>query len=107
MVKIRYIAHDGAETVVDGKAGDSVMITATANGVDGIVGECGGSAMCATCHVYVDEAWLDRLAPVEEVEDVMLDATECERRGASRLGCQIELTENLDGLVVHMPERQR
>lgn len=82
------------------------MQTALDNGVDGIVGECGGSAMCATCHVYVDEAFLDLLPPMKEVENEMLECTATERRPNSRLSCQIKLDAVLDGIVVELPETQ-
>jgi 2Fe-2S ferredoxin len=82
------------------------MQAAVTNGVDGIVGECGGSAMCATCHVYVDEAFLDRLEPMSELEDELLESTASPRLPNSRLGCQISLTNALDGLVVKVPDRQ-
>ncbi|MEQ8347084.1 MAG: 2Fe-2S iron-sulfur cluster-binding protein [Sneathiellaceae bacterium] len=106
MVKVIYTADDGSRTEVEAKAGDSLMQTAIVNGVDGIVGECGGSAMCATCHVYVDPAWLDRLPPRSEVEEEMLESTASERRDNSRLSCQIVAAPDLDGIVVVMPPDQ-
>ena len=106
MVKVTYIAHDGTETTLDGDAGDSVMSTAIAGGVDGIVAECGGSMMCATCHCYVDAAWTDRTGARPEPEDDMLESAASEVRDTSRLSCQIRLTPELDGLVVHLPEDQ-
>lgn len=106
MVKVTYRAHDGSETVVEANAGTSLMQTAIANGIDGIVGECGGSAMCATCHVYVPEDWLQRLPPRSEVEDEMLDSAVAERKGNSRLSCQIVAAPEIDGIVVEMPEEQ-
>lgn len=106
MPSVTYVHPDGTRQSVDARAGDSVMETATGNDVDGIVAECGGSAMCATCHVYVDEAWADRLAPRSEVEDDLLDSTASERRTSSRLSCQLPVTAELDGLVVHLPAEQ-
>jgi 2Fe-2S ferredoxin len=106
MVKLTYIEHDGTETVVEGDPGDTVMSTAIANGIDGIVGECGGSMMCATCHCYVDDAWTDRTGDRMDGEDDMLDCAASEVRPTSRLSCQIKLSEDLDGLVVHLPEEQ-
>lgn len=106
MVKLTYIEHDGTETVVEADPGDTVMSTAIANGIDGIVGECGGSMMCATCHCYVDDAWTDRTGERMDGEDDMLDCAASEVRPTSRLSCQIKLSEDLDGLVVHLPEEQ-
>lgn len=106
MPLVTYIDASGTRTQIDVPINDSVMEGAIANGVDGIVAECGGSAMCATCHVYVEEAFLDLLPPVGEVEDSMLDLTASERRGNSRLSCQIRMSQALDGLVVHTPDSQ-
>lgn len=77
-------------------------------GLDGIVGECGGSAMCATCHVYVgqDQGQVKMFPPVSAVEDAMLDSTSSERRSESRLSCQLRVTEAFDGLVIRFPESQ-
>lgn len=106
MVKVRYIQPDGSEKTVDVNAGWSVMQAATAKGIDGIEAECGGSCNCATCHVYVDEADLARLPAPDEGEEAMLDNVACERKATSRLACQIKLTDAMDGLTVHLPERQ-
>lgn len=106
MVKVIYIAADGTETEVDGAEGASVMQTAVANDVDGIVGECGGSMMCATCHCYVDDGWLAKTGERGHDEDEMLEGAASEVRQSSRLSCQIRLTPALDGLVVHLPEEQ-
>ena len=76
-------------------------------GVDGIVAECGGSCLCATCHVYVEEKFLPLLAPIDEAQDAMLDSTACERLPNSRLSCQIQVRPELEGLVVRMPEYQK
>ena len=75
--------------------------------VDGIIGECGGAAMCGTCHVRVDDEWLPRLAPMQRNEDELLDCTAAPRGPSSRLSCQLRMTEALDGLSLSMPERQR
>jgi 2Fe-2S ferredoxin len=105
MPKITYITTAGLERPVDVKAGQSVMEGAVKNGVAGIEAECGGACSCATCHVYVDPAWLDRIGPRTEVEQSMLDyATDV--RAESRLSCQTSVTEALDGLVIRMPRRQ-
>ncbi len=106
MVKVTFIEHDGTETTVEAAEGDSVMSAAIANGIDGIVAECGGSMMCATCHCYVDDAWADRTGPRKEGEDDMLESAASEVKETSRLSCQIKLTADLDGLVVHLPEEQ-
>jgi 2Fe-2S ferredoxin len=87
-------------------AGLSVMQGATNQSVNGIVGECGGNAMCATCHVYVEPAQFARLPPMGADEDAVLDSTASERRPNSRLSCQIVVTPELDGLTVHLPVRQ-
>ncbi|MEO1202467.1 MAG: 2Fe-2S iron-sulfur cluster-binding protein [Pseudomonadota bacterium] len=105
MPKIIYINTDGTRTEADVKSGYTVMEGAMDNGVDGIVAECGGACACATCHSYVDEAWLDKLPPMDDMEDSMLDVA-YERRDNSRLTCQIEVTEALDGLVVHVAENE-
>jgi 2Fe-2S ferredoxin len=103
---VRYISHTGVESPIDVPLGDSVMEGAIKNGVDGIVAECGGACMCATCHVYVDETWLNQLTPIAEDENAMLDTTACPRRPNSRLSCQIPVTKELDGLTVRTPETQ-
>jgi 2Fe-2S ferredoxin len=106
MPSITFIHSDGRSQTVEADTGASAMSTAIANGVDGILAECGGSAVCATCHVHVDEAWLGRLAPISEEEDALLDGTATERLSNSRLSCQIKMTAELDGLVLRLPERQ-
>lgn len=106
MPKITYVDVDGTETTLEVAIGTSLMQSAVANGLAGIVAECGGSAMCATCHVYVDEQQLSRLEPVTAVEDAMLDSTACARKPNSRLSCQLIATEESDGLVVHLPKTQ-
>ncbi|NYZ17485.1 2Fe-2S iron-sulfur cluster binding domain-containing protein [Azospirillum sp. RWY-5-1] len=106
MAKVTFIEHDGAELVVDIPTGWTVMQGAVQNGVAGIEGECGGSCACATCHCYVDEAFLDGLPAPGETEDEMLGCTASERRANSRLSCQIRVTDALDGLVVRLPEAQ-
>jgi 2Fe-2S ferredoxin len=105
-VAVTYISHAGDTQKVAVPIGDSVMEGAIKNGIDGIVAECGGACQCATCHVYVDEAFLNRLQPIQENEDEMLNTAFSERRPNSRLGCQIPVTKELDGLVVRTPEAQ-
>jgi ferredoxin, 2Fe-2S len=105
MAKITYIDADGSATVLDVAAGDSVMRGAVLNGVDGIVAQCGGGASCGTCHVYVDRQSTDALPAMHPVEDELLFGTASPRRDNSRLSCQLPV-DDLDGLVVHLPERQ-
>lgn len=105
MPQITYISHDGNATEVDVPVGNSVMQGAVDNMIDGIVAECGGSCSCATCHCYVDEAWVSKLPPASGMEKDMLECV-LEPRPNSRLSCQLEVTEELDGLVVHLPESQ-
>ena len=106
MVKVTFIAHDSTRTEIDGAEGESVMSLAIANDVDGIVAECGGSMMCATCHCYVDDDWAAATGPRLDGEDDMLGCAVSEVTQRSRLSCQIKLTEALDGLVVHLPQEQ-
>src|SRR5689334_16785280 len=106
MTTITFIHPDHTKQSVDAEDGSSVMRAALTQGVDGIVAECGGSAVCATCHVYVDEGWLGKLEPVGDDEDALLDGTACERLPNSRLSCQIKVSPALEGLVVRLPERQ-
>ncbi|MBL4801378.1 MAG: 2Fe-2S iron-sulfur cluster binding domain-containing protein [Emcibacter sp.] len=106
MVKITYIAADLTETTVEAAEGDSLMKVATTNGIGGIVGECGGYMMCATCHVYVDERFIDLLPPRSEEEDEMLESAASGRRDNSRLSCQIKACPEIEGIIVHMPEYQ-
>lgn len=106
MPDIRFIHPDGREEGFEAPDGVSLMQAATGYGIDGITAECGGSGICATCHVYVDPAWVDRLPPPEPHELDMLEATAAERRATSRLSCQIQLGPQLQGLLVHLPDRQ-
>lgn len=106
MSKIIYVSPKGVRTQIDLKDGWTVMQGGTLNGVDGIDGECGGSCSCATCHVYVDEDWIGKLPAMAEPEDEMLDCAESERKANSRLGCQIRMSPELEGLVVYLPEVQ-
>ena len=107
MPNITYIAYTGETTRVDVPLGDSVMEGAVQNGIDGIVAECGGSCMCATCHVYVDEGFLPLLDPIDETQEAMLECTAADRKSNSRLSCQIKVVSKLDGLIVRMPETQK
>jgi 2Fe-2S ferredoxin len=106
MTTITFIRPDGGTERVEAKPGDSVMQLAVAHGIDEIVAECGGNAMCATCHVYVDDQWIDRLPAMTEEQDALLDGTASDRLPSSRLSCQIKVEPELDGLVLRLPERQ-
>ena len=105
MAKITYVETDGAEHAVEVASGLSVMDGAKRYAIPGIDGDCGGACACATCHVYVDPAWVDRLEPMEELEQAMLDFA-FDVRETSRLSCQIKVDDSLDGLIVHTPARQ-
>lgn len=105
MPRITFITPDGERHEVDVQNGYSVMEAAINNNIEGIVAECGGACACATCHSYIDEAWLDKLPPMDDMEDSMLDAA-YDRRDNSRLTCQLEVNEKLDGLVVHVAENE-
>ena len=106
MAKITYVEFNGREHVVDVKPGLSVMEGAKKNDIPGIDADCGGGCSCATCHVFVDPAWLEAVGgrtPIEEATIEFADGVEPN----SRLSCQIKVSEALDGLVVRMPESQR
>ena len=105
MAKVTYVEHDGTEHVVDVRTGLSVMEGAVKNNLPGIDADCGGACACATCHVYVDEAWLDKTGVRSAMEESMLDFAEGVEAN-SRLACQIKVTDALEGLVVKMPESQ-
>ncbi len=105
MPKITFIEHNGTEHVVDAEVGMTVMEAAIKNMVPGIEAECGGACACATCHVYVDEAWREKTGQPQEMEEDMLDFA-FDVRPNSRLSCQIKVTDELDGLVVRIPEKQ-
>ncbi len=106
MACVTYVNHDGTENVIDVPNGDSVMQGAVNNMIEGIVAECGGGLSCATCHCYVDDAWIDRVGLPSEAETQMLESTPAEKRHGSRLSCQIAVSDVLDGLVVHLPKSQ-
>ncbi len=105
MIKVTFIEHDGERRTVEATAGSSLMLAAVSNKVPGIDADCGGCCSCGTCHVYVNGEWLDKLQPVDEDEEDMLDMVDG-RRENSRLACQIEVGDHLDGLVVTTPEFQ-
>jgi ferredoxin, 2Fe-2S len=105
MPQITYIEHDGTTHTVEAELGATVMETALRHGVSGIVAECGGSCTCATCLVHIDEAWAGKVGERTEEEEDQLDFA-FDVRPNSRLSCQIKVTEELDGLVVHTPAYQ-
>jgi ferredoxin, 2Fe-2S len=105
MPRITFIESTGERKEVEATVGESVMRAAIDNGVDGIAAECGGCLSCATCHAYVGEEWVDRLTPPTEEEQVMVECA-IDVRPNSRLTCQIQVTDALDGLVVEIPASQ-
>ena len=105
MPKITYITHDNQNYTIDVQNGLTVMEGAIQNDIPGIDADCGGGMSCATCHVYVKEDWYDKLPKKEMGEDDMLDQA-YEPKQNSRLSCQIMVSDDLDGLTVHIPEKQ-
>ncbi len=105
MPSIKFINHDGSEADVHVASGTSVMQAAVDNGISGIVADCGGACSCATCHCYIDEAWLDKVPEADEVEAQMLDFV-MDVQPNSRLSCQVIVEDPLDGLVVRLPASQ-
>jgi 2Fe-2S ferredoxin len=105
MAKITYIEHNGTSHAIEVRNGLSVMEGAVKNNIPGIDADCGGACACATCHVYVDEAWTAKTGSPSAMEESMLDFAN-ELQPNSRLSCQIKVTDDLDGLVVRMPESQ-
>ncbi|UUP15756.1 2Fe-2S iron-sulfur cluster-binding protein [Nitratireductor thuwali] len=105
MTRLTFIAFDGTRFEVEAENGSTVMENAIRNAVPGIEAECGGACACATCHVYVDEEWTDAVGGPEVMEEDMLDFA-YDVRPNSRLSCQIKVSDELDGLVVQVPERQ-
>ncbi|RPE72146.1 2Fe-2S ferredoxin [Pacificibacter maritimus] len=106
MVNIRITNTNGTEQSIESKAGMSLMEALRGANIDGIVAECGGSMSCATCHVVVDTDWLTATGEISDMEDDMLDCTATDRDPGSRLSCQIELSEALDGLQISIPDNQ-
>ena len=105
MVKITYIDAQGTARSVEAPVGSTVMETAIRNNIPGIDAECGGACACATCHVYVDEAWREAVGEPEPMEEDMLDFAS-DVRPSSRLSCQIRVKDGLDGLTVTTPAKQ-
>ena len=105
MVKINFIDHTGETRSVEAETGSTVMEAAIRNAIPGILAECGGACACATSHVYVDESWKEKVGDPSPMEEDMLDFA-FDVRPNSRLSCQIKVRDELDGLVVRIPERQ-
>jgi len=105
MAKITYIEFGGTEHVIDVENGVTVMEGAVKNSIPGIDADCGGACACSTCHVYIDATWLEKVGGPKDMEEDMLDFA-FDVKENSRLSCQIEVSDELDGLIVKMPERQ-
>ncbi|WP_345900599.1 2Fe-2S iron-sulfur cluster-binding protein [Martelella sp. UBA3392] len=105
MLKLKFIGNDDTVYDLEVQDGSTVMENAVRNGVPGIEAECGGACACATCHVYVDEAWTDKVGEPEPMEEDMLDFA-VDVRANSRLSCQITMSAELDGLTVRVPDSQ-
>ena len=106
MAKITYIEFSGAEHTIEVDNGLTVMEGARDNNIPGIEADCGGACACSTCHVYIDSNWIDKLPPKDDMEEDMLDFAYSPDPKASRLTCQLEVTDDFDGLIVRMPEKQ-
>ena len=106
MAKITYIEHNGKSHTIDVANGLTVMEGARDNNIPGIEADCGGACACSTCHVYIDNDWINKLPPIDDIERDMLDFAFEPDENSSRLTCQLEVTEKLDGLIVKMPEKQ-
>jgi len=106
MATVLFVEASGTEHRIDVPTGENLMRAALNEGLEGMVGECGGGLACATCHCYVEEDWADRLPAPAQTELDMLACTASERRPSSRLSCQIIASDALDGLVVHLPAAQ-
>ncbi|MGK6310259.1 2Fe-2S iron-sulfur cluster-binding protein [Variovorax sp. DT-64] len=107
MTSVKFIEPDGNEETINAADGMSVMSAATASGVRGIIGECGGNLSCASCHVFVHKEWFHRLDPIGDLEDEMLNATSEDRTDCSRLSCQIVVKPSLEGMTVTVPPSQQ
>lgn len=105
MPLITFVSHDGASVEVDAQSGVSLMQVAVANGVAGIIGECGGVCSCATCHCYVDDAWAGQIAAPDNQERNMLECV-LDPEPTSRLSCQVKVSDALEGAVIRLPASQ-
>jgi ferredoxin, 2Fe-2S len=106
MPRIHYVAADGSVSELVADSGTSIMQAALMKGLPGINADCGGACQCATCHVYVDEAWATKLPPMDDMEDAMLDSAAEPRQSSSRLSCCLPMSDALDGIVVRLPAKQ-
>jgi ferredoxin, 2Fe-2S len=107
MPVITYVSSSGISRKIDVPSGMTVMQAALNHKVAGILGECGGNCLCATCHVYVDSSFLDRIPPVTENEKFMLSIAAEGPGTSSRLSCQIKMTDELDGIIIQLPRKQK
>ncbi len=107
MPNVTYVSSSGVSRKIDVPAGISVMQAALNHRVEGILGECGGNCMCATCHVYVDASFLERIPPAKDNEKFMLSIAAEGPQSNSRLSCQIKMAEELDGIVIRLPGKQK
>jgi 2Fe-2S ferredoxin len=105
--KVIYVSSAGDAREVEVPSGTTIMAAAVKNGIDEIVAECGGVCMCSTCHVFVDQAFFDKLPRANDTEEAVLEIAAEERQPTSRLSCQIKVTDELSGIVVRLPSRQR
>lgn len=105
MPTVNFLTHDGQERIVEAEAGSSLMQAAVDNGIDEILAECGGACSCATCHCYIDPAWANRLEAADDTEKQLVECA-LNPNEFSRLSCQVTVTEELDGIVVNLPESQ-
>ena len=105
MTKITFVQADGERREIEAENGATIMEVAINNSITGIVGECGGACTCATCHVYIDKDWLEKAGDPSAMEEDMLDFAS-DVRDTSRLSCQVKVSDEFDGLVVHVPANQ-
>jgi 2Fe-2S ferredoxin len=103
MPKVTWVLGDGRKITAEVTVGHNLMEAAVANNVPDVIGECGGCLSCATCHVYVDAGWYEKTGGPGDMEGEMLEITLAERRERSRLSCQIKASDELDGLILHVP----
>lgn len=107
MVAVTIVDHDGTRHELNVPSGNTLMQAAVSNNVRGIVADCGGGLSCATCHCYIDDAWLGKVGGASsDAESQLLECVAAERKSTSRLSCQIKVTDAMEGLVVHLPESQ-
>ena len=105
MPRVTFVQPDGSRETVEARPGRTVMEAAREHGIRGIVAECGGECSCSTCHCYVDATWVERVPGRSSDESTLIEFA-WEPRDSSRLACQLQVTEALDGLVLHVPEKQ-